>query len=64
MNKTAEYKTAVIQLYKGVNLEFYDTETDEVYFLRGKPRNVFRIDYCKQGILEGEFENRSFSYLG
>ena len=64
MNKTAEYKTAVIQLYKGVNLEFYDTETDEVYFLRGKPRNVFRIDYCKQGILEGEFENKSFSYLG
>ncbi|MGP1454399.1 MAG: helix-turn-helix domain-containing protein [Treponema sp.] len=64
MNKATEYKTITIKLYKGVTLEFYDTETDETYALRGKPRNVFRIDYCKQGILEGEFENKSFSYLG
>jgi len=44
-------KTITIELYKGVKIEFYDTETDEIYELKGKPRNVFRIDYCKQGIL-------------
>ncbi|EPF30422.1 hypothetical protein HMPREF9194_00739 [Treponema maltophilum ATCC 51939] len=57
-------KTITIELYKGVKIEFYDTETDEIYELKGKPRNVFRIDYCRQGILEGEFENMSFAYLG
>ena len=62
--KTIKNKTIAIKLYKGVKLEFYDTETDEVYALRGAPRNVFRIDYCKQGILEGEFENTTFAYLG
>lgn len=64
MNEAAEYQTIIVKLYKGVRIEYYNTETDKEYFLRGKPRNVFRIDYCKQGILEGEFENKSFSYLG
>lgn len=56
--------TVTREIYKGIRLERYDVDTDKVHLLHGPPRNVFRIDYCKQGILEGEFENMTFSYLG
>ncbi|MEL3912878.1 AraC family transcriptional regulator [Treponema pedis] len=57
-------KTVSIKIYTGIQIELYDVDTDEVHLLKGKPRNVFRIDYCKHGLLEGEFENTTFSYLG
>ncbi|AGT43442.1 helix-turn-helix transcriptional regulator [Treponema pedis] len=57
-------KTVSIKIYTGIQIELYDVDTDEVHLLKGKPRNVFRIDYCKHGLLEGGFENTTFSYLG
>lgn len=57
-------KTVTIEISKGIVIEVYDVEIDEIMLLEGEARNVFRIDYCTQGILEGEFENRTFSYIG
>ena len=64
MKEKTKDDTIIIKLYEGIHLEIYDTYTEKSYSLKGEPRNVFRIDYCFQGLLEGKFENQTFSYLG
>ncbi|UYT08261.1 AraC family transcriptional regulator [Treponema denticola] len=64
MKEKTKNDTIIIKLYEGIHLEIYDTYTEKSYSLKGEPRNVFRIDYCFQGLLEGKFENQTFSYLG